>query len=59
MEKFWESGQGPADQRTSIQGQGTLVVINTTLEDNGTYKQEIPYFGSIKTIVLKVIILGE
>ena len=56
---LWKSGQPPEDQRVSIQGQGTLVVINTTLADNGTYKHVIGDFETIKTIMLKVIILGE
>ena len=56
---LWKSGQPPADQRMSIQGQGTLVVIYTTLADNGTYKHVIGDLEAIKTIVLKVIILGE
>ena len=52
---LWKSGRRPADERVSIQGQGILVVINTTLADNGTYKQELLDFGTTKTIVLKVI----
>ena len=37
----------------SIQGQGTLVVINTTVADNGTCKHEVSYFGTVETIVVE------
>ena len=54
----YTTGFGSADPRVSIKGQGTLVLINTTLLDNGTYENTVTTFTSSKDINLIVIIQG-
>ena len=49
---------GSADPRVSIKGQATLVLINTTLSDNGTYENILATLTSSKDINLIVIIQG-
>ena len=49
---------GSADSRVSIKGQGTLVLVNTTLSDNGTYQNTVASLTSSKDINLIVIIQG-
>ena len=49
---------GSAEPRVSIKGQGTLVLINTTELDNGTYENIVATRTSSKDINLIVIIQG-
>ena len=53
------SDLGSTDPRASIKGQGTLVLINTTLSDNGTYKQQARTIISTKDIEMVVVIQGK
>ena len=48
----------PTDPRVSIKGQATLVLINTTSSDNGTYKNTVATAKTSKYIDLIVIIQG-
>ena len=48
----------PTDPRVSIKGQATLVLINTTLSDNGTYKNTVATAITQTYIYLIVIIQG-
>ena len=49
---------GSRDPRVSIKGQATLVLINTTLSDNGTYENRVETVRTINNINLIVIIQG-
>ena len=49
---------GSTDPRVSIKGQGTLVLINTTLSDNGTYENRVATAKIFNDINLIVIIQG-
>ena len=49
---------GSTDPRVSIKGQGTLVLINTTLSDNGTYENRVATSKMSIYIYLIVIIQG-
>ena len=49
---------GFTDPRVSIKGQGTLVLINTTLSDNGTYENRVATAKMSIYIYLIVIIQG-
>ena len=49
---------GSTDPRVSIKGQATLVLINTTLSDNGTYKNTVATAITQTYIYLIVIIQG-
>ena len=49
---------GSTDPRVSIKGQATLVLINTTLSDNGTYKNTVATAITQTYINLIVIIQG-
>ena len=49
---------GSTDPRVSIKGQATLVLINTTLSDNGTYENRVETVRTINNINLIVIIQG-
>ena len=49
---------GSSDPRVSIKGQATLVLINTTLSDNGTYKNTVATAAIAEDIYLIVIIQG-
>ena len=53
------SDLGSTDPRASIKGQGTLVLINTTLSDNGTYKHQARTLMSTKNIEMVVVIQGK
>ena len=49
---------GPTHPRVSIKGQATLVLINTTLSNNGTYKNTVATAITQTYINLIVIIQG-
>ena len=48
---------GFTDPRVSIKGQGTLVLINTTLSDNGTYNNIVATLTSTKHINNLIVII--
>ena len=50
---------GSPDPRVSIKGQATLILINTTLSDNGTYENTVETAKTPKDINLTVIIQGK
>ena len=57
-ENLYTPSFGSTDPRVSIKGQATLVLINTTLSDNGTYKNTIATAITQTCINLIVIIQG-
>ena len=57
-QNLYTTAFGSTDPRVSIKGQATLVLINTTLSDNGTYENRVATAKTSKYINLIVIIQG-